>query len=155
NSARGSSGSPTPHDTVSTHQIYCTSDWHDVHCDNVVYYQVFSPSGIIPSKSSFSKDDPATGRVIASHITPPQTVRSIKMFLCKEEGISDIHSIDLFASAVTSRSPLSEREFLDILSPDGPGSAAHNPMALVTNDLPLADSGNLLVSVVLDPAHSS
>jgi WD40 repeat protein len=99
-----------------------------------VYYQVFSPDGAIESKHFFSEGDPYTGRVVASRITPPHTVKCIKRFLCKQENISDFEQTDLFAT-ITSDSGLSDQAGLQILSGNGPGSAADNPMALIINDL--------------------
>ena len=78
------------------------------------------------------------------------------MLLCNEEGISDIESVDLLASAITSYSALNEQDRLQILSLDGPGSAADNPIVLfIIKDLPLMACGNASLSPIPDPADTS
>jgi WD40 repeat protein len=70
------------------------------------------------------------GRVVASHITPPRTVKLIKRYLCKREGIADVESTDLFAT-VSGENELGDQERPSIVARDGPGWSADDPMALI------------------------
>jgi hypothetical protein len=90
--------------------------------DYLVYYQVFADNEVVASKCSFSKDDPYTGRIIASHIAPPRTVKSIKKVLCKREGIPNGAGVDLVASAINDELVVSDEDRLPITTGDGPGS---------------------------------
>jgi hypothetical protein len=85
-------------------------------CNRAVHYQVFSPKGIIESKTSFRTDDPYTGRVIAAHITPPRSAKSIKTFLCDKEDISDVEYANLMASALSNDSNLCDEDYPPILA---------------------------------------
>jgi WD40 repeat protein len=107
----------------------------------LVYYQIFSADGVVESKCSYNENNPYTGRVIASHITPPRTVESIKRFLCKREKISNFQHTDLLVSILTSMTELSSQGYPQILALDGPGSVADDPMALVIKNLPPTASG--------------
>jgi len=78
---------------------------------------------------------PYTGRVAASHVTPPHTVKSVKRLLCKHEGVLDVDRTELF-SALSSESELGDQDRLQVLAEGGPGSLAKDPMALVINDSP-------------------
>jgi WD40 repeat protein len=126
----------------------------NIRYDYLVYYQIFSPDGAIESKCSFSEDDPFTGRAVAARITPPRTVQSIKRFLCKQEKISAVDDVDLLASALTGESKLSDQDRLQILSQDGPGSVADDPMALVIKNLPATVGGGTYGSIISEPANS-
>lgn len=123
--------------------------------DLIVYYQVFSPDGAVESKQSFIEDDPYTGRVVASRITPPHTVKCVKRFLCKQEDITDFDNTDLFVT-LTSDSGLSDQTRLRILTMDGPGSAEDDPMALIINDLrpPESSDANATIPLPSPVPHS-
>jgi hypothetical protein len=95
-----------------------------------VFYQVFSSDGAIRSKCAFRENDPYTGRVIATRITPPHTAQTVKKFICKEEGIADIEGVDLLTS-LTSNLALNDQDNVPILAHDGPGTTVDNPVVIV------------------------
>jgi WD40 repeat protein len=119
-----------------------------------VYYQIFSSKGAIESKCSFDENDPFTGRVFASRITPPRTVDGIKKFLLDQEKISDATDVELFASALTSESGLSDQDRPKILAQDGPGSVADDPMALIIKYLPPVVSESTNIATISNSTQS-
>jgi WD40 repeat protein len=103
---------------------------HPQHGDHIVYYQIFSLDGAMESKCAFRGDDPYTGRIVASRITPPRTVELIKRCLCRQEGIPDVESTKLF-EAVAGEYELGNEDRPPILARGGPGWSADDPMALI------------------------
>jgi hypothetical protein len=56
-------------------------------------------------------------------------------FLCKQENISHIEDVDLWASG-DSELALNDQDRLQVLAPSGPGSFADHPMALIMKHIP-------------------
>jgi hypothetical protein len=99
------------------------------------------------SKCAFRENDPYTGQVVASHITPPRTVKLIKRYLCKREGIEGVESTDLLA-AVAGDHKLGDEDRPQILAMDGPGWSADDPMALIIKNAshtpPMTSQSNIV-----------
>jgi len=111
-----------------------------------VYYKVFSGDGALEPRNVFDESYPHTGRVDASLITPPQTAKNIKRYLCREENITDAEHAELWAT-LTSDELLGDQDRLPVLASDGPGSGPDDPVALIIDP----HSANVRTSNMVPP----
>jgi hypothetical protein len=98
-------------------------------------------------------------------LPPPRTVKLIKKFLCKREGIPDVGSVDLLASALNHEPALDDDDVLVIMARDRPGSDPNEPMAVIIKDslpddirtraLPVPSSSRHLIPFKLEPFSPS
>jgi len=95
-----------------------------------VYYRVFFEDGAIPTLHPATPDDPFLGRVLATSITPPHKVDSLKRCLAKHEDIDRGKTISLFLTR-SSKSPMDDTSKINILKRTGTGSTPREALALV------------------------
>ena len=90
--------------------------------------------GAIPSKTPATPDDPFLGRIKASSVPPPHTVKAMKLRIAKAEDIklNDPTSISLFLTP-GNQSPMGDADKVNIRdrTQAGPGYTPQKPLALV------------------------
>ena len=80
-----------------------------------VYYRVFFQDGAIPTLHPASSDDPFLGRVLATSITPPHNVDSLKRCLAKHEDIDHRRKIVILFLTRCSVSPMDDTSKINIV----------------------------------------
>ena len=96
-----------------------------------VYYRVFFEDGAIPTLHPATSDDPFLGRVLATSITPPHNVDSLKRCLAKHEDIDHRRkTISIFLTR-SSKSPMDDSSKINIVKRTGTGSTPRDALALV------------------------
>ena len=96
-----------------------------------VYYRVFFEDGAVPTLNPATPDDPFLGRVLATSITPPHNVDSLKRCLAKHEGINYRRkTISLFLTR-SSKSPMDDTSKINIVKRTGTGATPRDALALV------------------------
>jgi hypothetical protein len=101
--------------------------------DGAVYYRVYSPDGLIPTKQPVSRDDASLGRTYAYYVPPPHTAATLKRHLVMRESIPRDISCSLFHD-IAATVPLEETAAVALLSETGPGSTTHDPLVLVLSE---------------------
>lgn len=95
-----------------------------------VYYKLFGPSSILPSRQSTDPTDPTIGRLSRNHLRPPGNVGIIRRYIASLEGF-DV--TDVYEDAL-SDSPLADGVKLG--THDGaPGTSADLPLAINVDEL--------------------
>jgi hypothetical protein len=94
-----------------------------------VYYRVYMGHEAMQLKNSVYQDDQTLGRIVATSVPPPHTVKSLTHFVTRVEGITNVTKCDLFLDLM-SQEPIDEGP-LSILGNDGPGSTPERAMAFV------------------------
>ena len=95
----------------------------------LVYYQIYTEDGPIPSKLPATPGNPFVGRIKARSVLPPRTVKAVKRNITKVENIKDGENTSLFLTH--SKSPMDDTDMVTFLNGKGPGSTAQEPLALV------------------------
>jgi hypothetical protein len=95
----------------------------------LVYYRVYIEDEAIDSRKPAYLDDKTLGRILATSVAPPHTVKSLKRCISKVEGIDSFSKCELFLD-LTSNSPLDEGP-VSILSEQSIGSKPEKAIALV------------------------
>ena len=96
----------------------------------LVYYRIYAEDGAIPSKTPVAPGDLFLGRIKATSVPPPRTVKVVKCSIAKVENIKDRESTTLFLTPC-SETPMDDAEKVTILNGTGPGSTPQEPLALV------------------------
>ena len=97
----------------------------------LVYYRIYSEDGAIPSKTPATPSDLFLGRIKATSVPPPHTVKAVKHKIERVEGIKHSTSSSLFLTPY-KKSPMGDSEKLAILNPStGSESTAQEPLELV------------------------
>jgi len=104
-------------------------------CAFAVYYRVYRNIGIVACKRPFDQGDPFLSRMNVNFITPPHTAHTIKSCLCFAEQLADGQDLQLFPD-VYSDCGVDEDTPISILTGNGSGFTAENPMALVPYSKP-------------------
>jgi hypothetical protein len=94
-----------------------------------VYYRMFVEDEPIQSRKPVNAFDQTLGHILATSVTPPHTVDSLKRCITKAEGIKNFVKCDLFVD-LTSEVPMGKGR-ISILANDRPGSTPERAMALV------------------------
>ena len=99
----------------------------------LVYYRIYAEDGAIPSKTPITTGDPFLGRIKATSVPPPRTLKAVEGSIVEVENIKPfITGITIFLTPY-SQSPMSDAEKVTLL----PGSTPQEPLALV---LKMSDS---------------
>ena len=97
----------------------------------LVYYRIYAEDGAIPSNSPVTASDPFLVRIKVRSVSPPRTLKAVKLCIAKFENIKDRESTSLFLTPYI-QSPLEDADKLTILNGAGAGSnTPQEPLALV------------------------
>ena len=94
-----------------------------------VYYRLYATDGPIESYNPIYSNDPFTSRILPKSLTPPHTALSLKMYLCKIEGLagSNANVFEWLSSDVA----LADSTRLKLRGHLGLGASYREPMVLV------------------------
>ena len=94
-----------------------------------VYYRLYTKDGIIKSYNPIYSNDPFTSRILPKSLTPPHTALSLKMYLCKIEGLAGSNA-SVFES-LSSDVALADSTRLKLRDNLGLGASSRDPVVLV------------------------
>ena len=101
-----------------------------------VYYRLYTKDGVIKSYNPIYSNDPFTSRILPKSLTPPHTALSLKMYLCKIEGLAGSNA-NVFES-LSSDVAIADSTRLKLRGHLGLGASSRDPMVLVVG---VADAG--------------
>lgn len=93
-----------------------------------LYYRLYATDAI-KSHNPIYYDDPITSRILPKSLTPPHTALSLKMYICKMEGLAGSNA-KVFES-LSSDKALADSTRLKLRGTLGLGASSRDPMVLV------------------------
>ena len=94
-----------------------------------VYYRLYTKDGIIESYNPIYSNDPFTSRILPKSLTPPHTALSLKLYLCKIEGLEG-STPSLFES-LSSDVAIADSTLIKLRGHLGLGASSRDPIVLV------------------------
>ena len=94
-----------------------------------MYYLLYVDDYEMPSKVATDPEEPCLGCIQVDHVTLPQSLAAIKLYISRVEGIPALAYADLFSN-ISCNTPLEEGH-TSILGTDFPGLSPKKPMAIV------------------------
>jgi len=94
-----------------------------------VYYRVYMGNGAIQLENPVYQEDQTLGRIAATSVPPPHTVKSLIRLITRVEGVTGVTKCELFLD-LTCLEPIEEGPLL-ILGKDGPGCTPERALAFV------------------------
>ena len=94
-----------------------------------VYHRLYTNDGVIKSYNPIYSNDPFTSRILPKSLTPPHTALSLKMYLCKIEGLAGSNA-NVFES-LSSDVAIADSTRLKLRGNLGLGASSRDPMVLV------------------------
>ena len=91
---------------------------------------MYAEDGAVPSKTPAAPSNPFLGRIKATSVPPPHTVKTLRCSIARAEDIKDITKTSLFLTPY-SQSPMRNADKV-ILNRNDLGSTPHEPLAIVT-----------------------
>ena len=90
---------------------------------------MYAEDGAIPSKTPAAPGNPFLGRIKATSVSSPHTVKNVRCSIARKEGIKDPTKSSLFLTPYC-KSPMPDAVKV-ILSRNGLGSRPQKPLAIV------------------------
>ena len=94
-----------------------------------MYYRLYATDGPIESYNPNYSNQPFTSRILPKSLTPPHTALSLKMYLCKIEGLAG--SIANVFESLSSDVALADSTRLKLRGHFGLGASSRDPIVLV------------------------
>lgn len=105
------------------------------HGFRIVFYRVFDSTSMLALRNTFAPVDNMLGRVDVRNITPPQTIRNLKIHIARVENL-DPFRMTIYPNTDPGGDAITDITSVAVVENHGFGTAPDRPLAILLRDSP-------------------